>query len=599
MYSENCMKRLFALGRWIFNYVLIGIIAGCGAIVFYFLCHVGLHYFLDFLAGYRPPHPAGELPLFEPFPTPFRRWALFFVPALGGLISGWLVYLFAPEAEGHGTDAAIEAYHQKEGSIRSRVPIVKTVASFITLGSGGSGGREGPIAQIGAGFGSFLATRLGLSARERRIMLAAGMAAGVGSIFRAPLAGALFAAEILYQNAEFESEVLIPAGISSVVAYCVFCLVFGWGALFSTPDFVFNDPRQLFPYLILTLILSGASFLYVRVFYGIHNGFKKLRLPKYLKPAIGGFLTGCIGFFLPQTLAFGYGFIQNTLISRIPVTLLIAVGLGKILTTSLSIGSGGSGGVFGPAMVIGASLGAATGQVFHNLMPEVVNQPAAFAIVGMAGFFSAASNTPFSTIIMVSEMTGSYHLLLPSLLVCTLAFILSKKWTIYRKQVVSRVNSPAHAGEFMVDVLEGMTVSTLGDRIRQVVSVPESMRFKDFLLTFAREEQHYFPVIDSRNRLSGIFSINDVRHNLFDEGIDDLVVMKDIAQSEIIVTTFAEDLNTVLKKFTLRNIDMLPVVDENDPRTLVGMLSRRDVIQLYNHRISENRGEKDYRPETI
>ncbi|HED01169.1 MAG TPA: chloride channel protein [Proteobacteria bacterium] len=580
-------EQFVALGKWFLNYVLIGIIAGCGAIIFYFLCQVGLHYFLDFLAGYRPPHPAGEVPLFKEFTTPLRRWALLLVPALGGLISGWLVYTFAPEAEGHGTDAAIEAYHKKRGFIRARVPIIKTLASFMTLGTGGSGGREGPIAQIGAGFGSFLATRLKLSDRERRIMLAAGIAAGVGSIFRAPLAGALFAAEVLYKEAEFESEVLIPAGISSVVAYCVFCLVFGWGSLFSTHDFVFNDPRQLFPYSVLALILAGAAFLYVKIFYGIHDIFKRIKLPNYIKPAIGGFLTGCIGFFLPQTLAFGYGVIQMTLNNLVAIPVLVAVGLGKILTTSLSIGSGGSGGVFGPAMVIGASLGAAVGQVFHYLMPDIVQQPAAFAIVGMAGFFSAASKAPFSTIIMVSEMTGSYHLLLPALLVCTLAFIFSRKWTIYHKQVSSRIDSPAHTGDFITDVLEGITVQRLKDKVREVVTVQENVKFKDFLYTFSHAEQHYFPVVNSQNRLTGIFSINDIRHHLFEHDLDDLVIMKDVAWSEIITTHFSEDLNTVLRKFTVKNIDMLPIVKEDNPQELIGMLSRRDVIELYNKKISD------------
>lgn len=212
-------------GKWSIIFVLIGLIAGLGSIVFMFLCQVGLYFFMDLLAGYSPPPPAGEPHLFHASGIPFNRWMLLFLPALGGLFSGWLVYTFAPEAEGHGTDAAIDAYHHKGGYMRSRIPFIKTVASALTLTTGGSGGREGPIAQIGSGFGSFLATRLKLSDRERRIMMAAGMGAGVGSIFRAPLAGALFAAEVLYRDPEFESEVIIPAGISSVVAYCLFCLV--------------------------------------------------------------------------------------------------------------------------------------------------------------------------------------------------------------------------------------------------------------------------------------------------------------------------------------------------------------------------------------
>jgi CIC family chloride channel protein len=233
--DEESSINIALAGKWTLYFILIGVIAGAGSIVFLYLCHLGMHYFMDVLAGYRPPPSAGEHHLIPPTNTPFNPLILLFLPAFGGLLSGWLVYTFAPEAEGHGTDAAIDAYHRMGGFIRSRVPIIKTIASVLTLTTGGSGGREGPIAQIGAGFGSFLATILKLSDRERRIMMAAGVGAGIGSIFRAPLAGALFAAEVLYRDPEFESEVLIPAGISSVVAYCVFCLVNGWGSLFDSP----------------------------------------------------------------------------------------------------------------------------------------------------------------------------------------------------------------------------------------------------------------------------------------------------------------------------------------------------------------------------
>jgi len=300
---------------------------------------------------------------------------------------------------------------------------------------------------------------------------------------------------------------------------------------------------------------------------------------------LAAFLPGASDSFYPRH--FGYGFIQMTLNNLVTIPVLVAVGLGKILTSSLSIGSGGSGGVFGPAMVIGASLGAAVGQVFHYLMPDIVQQPAAFAIVGMAGFFSAASKAPFSTIIMVSEMTGSYHLLLPALLVCTLAFIFSRKWTIYQKQVSSRIDSPAHAGDFLTDLLEGLTVRSLENKIRKIVTVQENVKFKDFLYTFSHAEQHYFPVVNSQNKLTGIFSINDIRHHLFEHDLDDLVSMKDIAWSAVITTHLAEDLHTVLKKFTAKNIDMLPVVREDNPKELIGMLSRRDVIELYNQKVSD------------
>ena len=579
--------------KWTLRFVLIGLIAGSGSILFHFLCQLGLHYFMDLLAGYRPPSPAGEHHLLSPTQMPFNRWILLFLPAFGGLLSGWIVYTFAPEAEGHGTDAAIDAFHRAGGFIRSRVPIVKTIASSITLTTGGSGGREGPIAQIGAGFGSFLATRLKLSERERRIMMAAGIGAGVGSIFRAPLAGALFAAEVLYRDPEFESEVIIPAGISSVVAYCLFCLVFGWGSLFQSPDFTFSNPLELGPYIVLAFILVGVGAFYVKTFYGTISLFKKFKIPNHVKPAIGGLCTGIIGFFLPQTLAFGYGFAQMALNNELTIPFLLLLAFGKVLTTSFSIGSGGSGGVFGPSIVIGGAMGGAVGKIFHQIMPGVVTEPGAFVVVGMAGFFTAVSNTPISTIIFVSEMTNSYHLLLPSLLVCSLAYLLSKRWTIFHRQVTSKIDSPAHSGDFFVDILQAIHIRDLMKHIKKVTLIPQDMTFQDFKRFFSKSKQHYFPIMDQDGNLISIFSINDVRAVLFSETIEHLVRMKDIGSSNIITTSPSEDLNAVLQKFTIKNIDSIPVVADDNPAKLIGMLNRREVIAFYNDRIQEMKQKRD------
>lgn len=572
-------------GKWTLNFILIGIIAGLGSVVFHYLCQIGAHYFMDFLAGYRPPVAAGEHHLMPPTNKLFNPFILLFLPAFGGLLSGWLVYTYAPEAEGHGTDAAIDAYHRKGGFIRGRVPIIKTIASALTLTTGGSGGREGPIAQIGAGFGSYLATLLRLSERERRIMVAAGVGAGIGSIFRAPLAGALFAAEVLYRDPEFESEVLIPAGISSVVAYCLFCLINGWGSLFESPDFIFQNPLELGPYLVLSLVLVVVGVLYIKCFYGVVKIFKAIKIPNHLKPAIGGLCTGVVGFFLPQTLAFGYGFAQKAIYNELTIPFLFFLAIGKIFTTSFSIGSGGSGGVFGPSIVIGGAMGGVMGKMFHQIMPGVVTEPGAFVIVGMAGFFAAVSNAPISTIIFISEMTNSYHLLLPSLLVCSVSYLATRKWTIYEKQAKNKVDSPAHAGDFFVDILQAIRIKDLMHLVKKVEVIPQDMKFGDFRKFFPQTMQHYFPVVDQFNRLVGIFSSTDIRAVLFSIGIGDLVVMNDVATSDIILTTPSEDLNSVLQKFTIKNIDSLPVVSDEDHGILIGMLNRREVIAYYNEQI--------------
>ncbi len=585
--SMKKSPRIMYAGKWFFYFILIGLIAGLGSIVFHYLCMYGAHYLMDFLAGYRSPGPAGESHLLPPTDTSFNRWILLILPAFGGILSGWLVYTFAPEAEGHGTDAAIDAYHNKGGFIRKRVPLIKTIASAITLTSGGSGGREGPIAQIGAGFGSFLATKLKLSDRERRIMMAAGMGAGIGSIFRAPLAGALFSAEVLYKDPEFESEVIIPAGISSVVAYCTYCLVFGWGSLFESPDFLFRRPIELGPYLILALVLVGTGILYIKSFYGITSLFRSFKIPNHIKPAIGGLCTGIIGFFLPQALAFGYGFVQQALNNELTIPFLLFLAIGKIFTTSFSIGSGGSGGVFGPSVVIGGAMGGVVGKIFHRIMPVIVTDPGAFVVVGMAGFFTAVSNTPISTIIFVSEMTNSYHLLLPSLLVCSVSYLAAKRWTIYEKQVENRIKSPAHEGDFFIDVLQTTKVKDIINLVQKTTSISQGMTFDSFREFYSITNQNYFPVVDSKDRLVGIFSSNDFRSVLFSREIDSLIMMKDIATVDIIATSPSEDLNTVLQKFTTRNIDSLPVVQDDDSGILLGMLNRREVIRFYNQQVQE------------
>ncbi len=571
--------------------ILVGVIAGGGAIAFHLLCQLFQHLFLGGLAGYYPPHPGGEEPLFSPFAVPFRRFLLLIIPALGGLMSGWLVYTFAPEAEGHGTDAVIEAYHKRQGYIRGRIPLIKALASALTLGSGGSGGREGPIAQIGAGFGSFLGRTLKLTERERRILLAAGMGAGIGSIFRAPLAGALFAAEVLYSELEFEAEVIIPAGISSVVAYCLFCLVYGWGSLFHTPDITFQDPLELFPYAVMALVLAATAILYVRSFYGVQAYFRKLRIPDTFKPALGGLATGLIGFFLPQALGFSYGFVQQILDGNVTLWLLVAVSLAKILATSFSIGSGGSAGVFGPSMVIGACVGGAMGKIFNYLMPGVVEHVTPFAVVGMAGFFAAASKAPISTIIFVSEMTNSYHLLLPSLLVCSLSFLLSRSWTIYHQQVPAKHDSPAHRGEFVVDVLEDLRVIDAYTPM-SLTKIPENMSLRDLIKVVSDTDCYNYPVVDEGGRLIGMISVDDIRGVLLEEGVYPLIIAKDLAQPNPVTVTLNESLNSALHKFTLmdmqgRPVEEIPVVDDKNPNEIIGVLTRRNLLAAYSREMEK------------
>lgn len=595
---------LHSLGKWILLASLIGVFAGLSAIAFDVLGQTVVRYTLTALAGYRPLGAAGEHARYHYEPDFFSPWMIVAVMALGGLVSGVLVYTFAPEAEGAGTDAAIDAFHNQRGKIRARIPFIKTVASAITLGTGGSGGREGPIALIGAGFGSWLATRLKLSNRERRVLLAAGMGAGIGAIFRAPLAGAVFAGEILYSDADLEAEVIMPAAAASVIAYSVyvqslpaesrFVPLFGAGL-----EHTFVSPMQLPAYALLAVVLFAIGAIYVTVLLGTQKLFRRIPLVPHIRPAIGASLAGVIGvglYFLfdhdPNllgSLGTGYGTLQiaATTAERLGIACLLSIAMAKIVTTSLTIGSGGSGGIFGPSMVIGGCTGAAVGLTLQRLWPDVFTEPEAFAVVGMAGFFSGIARAPISTIIMVRALTGDYGLLLPTMLVSTTTFVLSQHFRLYQKQPPTRMESLAHRGDFIVDVLEGLLVGDLYQRNRKLILIPEGMTLDTIVHRLAYTHQHYFPVVDENQRMVGIFSDDDVRAYLYDDTLWKLAVARDIMVDNYLFLTPDDDLNTALRRFTSHNLDELPVLDPDQPGKFLGMLRRKETIAAYNQRLIE------------
>jgi CIC family chloride channel protein len=601
--------------------VLVGLVAGVGAVAFYYLLKSADFLFMNYLAGYLPGFAGHEGPIFHSHAAtspPIRRWLLLILPAVGGLISGIIVFSLAPEAEGHGTDAAIDAYHFKAGEVRSRVPLVKMIASALTIGSGGSGGREGPIAQIGSGFGSVLARALRLPAHDRRTLMAAGMGAGIGAIFHAPLAGAIFAAEVMYREMDIEHEILVPTFIASIVAYAVFGSVFGFHPLFITPDYQFSGAAVLLPYTVLALVCAAGAALYVTAFYGVRRRIlHQLRLPNYIKPAIGGLLVGLIGFLIPDALGTGYGVVQTLFYTEgapghrnmtnlaswswfsqlfpagaqpatVVMFLLAVIALAKIVTTALSIGSGGSGGVFGPAVVIGGALGGATGMLCQRIFPQIPVEAGAFALVGMAGFFAAAANTPISTIIMVSEMTGNYNLLVPSMLVCILAYVLCRRFNLYQKQLPSHLEAPSQLANMGAAVLRQLTVSQVlaGKQDRPPVVVPRNADFREVLDSFARSTQACLPVVNGEQRLSGVIDTRDIRRVIREPGFDAIIIAADL-ETPAATLTPSDSLLMAINRMVATKNDELVVVDEQDHERIVGTVSRSDVIAAYDHRLTE------------
>jgi CIC family chloride channel protein len=589
---------------------VVGIIAGLGAAAFLVCLHGMYIVVLGGLLHFQMPSTLEDGPRAVTYPWPW--YLVLLVPAVGGLISGLVVFTWAPEAEGHGTDAMIRAFHQGGGMIRARVPLIKSVASIITIGTGGSAGQEGPIAQIGSGFGSYLARVLRLPPTERRILMLAGAAGGIGAIFRAPLGGALFAGEVLYSSTAFESAALLPCLASSIVAYSTFALFITPKPIFSLPPLSFQGLADLPIYVGLTLLCAAFGWLYVRVFYGLRDKlFKPLPISKKLKPAVGGLMLGVLALGYPQVMTGGYGWVQWGAIGMPPelalprelsfvphmgISLLCTLCFLKIVATAFTISSGGSGGVFGPSMLIGGMIGGFYGQLMLWLFPNAHINPAAFVLVGMGGFFAGVSKTPLTSIVMVSEMTGSYSLLVPLMLACALNMLISRRWTIYEEQLPSPIDSPAHQGDFVVDVLDRILVKEVAIRKEGIEPIPASMPFKELIQKVARSSQTLFPVVDGKGRLTGIFALRDLRLALVGSEWGPLVLADDLASRPVLTVTPEDTLHTALRRMTELNIDEIPVVQPDDSTQLIGLLSRRELTSAYTALIQALRSPAHHDP---
>ena len=436
--------------------VVVGLLGGVSALAFDAAVSFAQKYLLEGLTGYIPPK-VGVLNPIAAVPEMLSRWWIPVATTLGGLLSGVLVYSLAPEAEGHGTDAAIAAYHRKGGMVRDRVPFVKAIASALTIGSGGVAGKEGPTAQISVGLGSIIGRHFKMRGRNRRIILLAAMSAGLAAVFRAPLGMAIFGVEILYSGMIFESEALIYTVISAVTAYALHGFVAGWSPIFEIPTgLTFHKPETLIVFAVLGIAAGLFGSILPTIFYGIRDLFSRLPGPPHVKPAIGGLCVGLIAMAFPAILGTGYGWVELAMAGKLSLLTIALLFVLKGPAMGLTIGSGGSGGVFAPTVVIGAMLGGVFGMVLNQTFPVLELSVASTVLVGMAATFAGAARTPISTLIMVAEMTGGYGLIVPAMLANILSFMVQRSvtsgWkypTLYESQVFAREDSPIHRGVFV------------------------------------------------------------------------------------------------------------------------------------------------------
>ncbi|NUN13089.1 MAG: chloride channel protein [Myxococcales bacterium] len=594
-YAVGEARRLW---RILALYSVLGALAGLIAVGFSISIEWASQNILARLTGIHPLDPGAStagLSAIELSWPEGRRWFVVVVPALGALVAGLLCARVAPETMGGGINHVIAAYHRFRGIVRSRVIVVKSIATALVIGSGGSAGSEGPIAQIGASVGAALSNRLKLSTAERRILIVAGMAAGIGAIFHAPMAAALFAAEILYSELDLEYEVLVASIIASTVSYGVYGAMHNWEALFVFPPVHFDDPLQLIPYTALALVLAvgAGAFVFTMRMASAKIG-NATGLPLWVRPAIGALGVGLIGLWVPQVLGTGYGIIEMAVYGKVGAGVLLLLAVVKGFATALTVGSGGSGGDFAPALVIGAALGGVVGIASANLAPDLGIEVAAFVVVGMAGFFAAVSNTLLATVIMVSEVVGSYRLLVPSLWVCLIAWLLAKRSRLFSEQVPTRMDAPAQLSDMMGAVLLRIRVSEAISPTKPMPqTVPTHMPMPQLVHCFSQSTQSVFPIISGHPpQLVGVVDGRELRRHIGEDGIDNLLIAADFLATAVTVTP-QDTLHTAISRMMSSGYDELIITADHDDTAVVGVISRREVIAAYHRRMLESTGESD------
>ena len=550
--------------------IIIGILGGYGALLFRYAIKATQYVF------YQNTNDILTFAHTLPF---YLKMAL---PALGGLIVGPLIYFGAREAKGHGVPEVMEAVALREGRIRPRVAFVKIIASGITIGSGGSVGREGPIVQIGSSIGSTLGQLLKAPPLRQRTLVGCGAAAGIAATFNAPIAGALFAAEVIL--GEFGLSTFSPVVLSSVTATTISRYYFGDFPAFIIPPYKLVSLWEFFFYPVLGVIVGLVALLFIIAVYKSEDLFDALKIPEYLKPALGGLMLGCMLIVWPNVFGVGYGSINLSLTNQLPFILLLSLVFVKILATSITIGSGGSGGIFAPSLFIGAMTGGFFGWAVHEYFPLITADSGAYALVAMGAVVAGTTHAPITAMIIIFELTSTYEIILPLMITCMLSTLITtslKRDSIYTSKL-------ARKG---VEITQGWEQSVLRSlKVRDVasdhvVTVPEDMYLVDIVEMLKAENVSYLHMVGEDGRLSGIISFTDIRSALQEKGLEYLVIARDVATTNVITITPSGSIQDALYKMGRNGISHLPVVEEEDNRKVVGTLNKKDVMAVYNRAV--------------
>jgi CIC family chloride channel protein len=505
------------------------------------------------------------------------------VPVFGAFLVGLIIYFFTREAKGHGVPEVMEAILLRNGVIRPRVVVGKVVASAITIASGGSVGREGPIVQIGASIGSTIGQIFKLSKNRMETFVGCGAAAGIAAAFNAPIAGAMFSVEIIL--GDFRVSQFTPIVISSVSATVVSRMFFGNYPAFIVPEYTLVNPIELFPYALLGIIAGLAAILFIKLLYLLEDTFDNLKMPDYYKTTIGGFFIGIIGIFFPQIFGVGYEAIDQALLGKMAVWLLLGLVFLKILASSLTLGSGSSGGIFAPSLFIGAMTGGFFGNILHNLFPRITAGSGAYSLVAMSAVVGAATHAPITGILIIFEMTGDYKIILPLMIATTISSFLSTRLirgSIYTLKLQKRGIHISQGKE--INILKSMQVKDVMRPSIEIIT-PET-KISAVIEKFIQSEHSFCYIKDRSGNITDKISQTELSAIAPDyEDLKDFILAQDISTPNLLVVNETDHLDYVMKEFTKENIDEIPVVSSQGSGEILGTIWRIDVIAAYNKEI--------------
>jgi CIC family chloride channel protein len=546
---------------------IIGIVVGAGALLFGWLLETGSWFFREVLPGWilSPEH---------------AHWLMAVIPALGGLLLAPFILFFPKEATLDGVPSTMESVALKNGFMRWQSAFLRMVMSALTLGSGGSAGSEGPIIQIGSALASGVGQLFRVSGERLRVIVACGAAAGLASIFNAPIAGVLFALEVIL--GEFNVFSFSPIVISSVVAVAFSRAALPRGMLLRVPSYNLYSPWEIVLYAAMGILAGFASIAFTRSLQTSERFFHEhVRLHKAFKPAIGGFMVGLIGLWLPHIYGYSYVPITQAIDGKFLPGLLFLLVAMKILATALTLGSGGSGGILCPALFLGAMLGSGCGALFHTWFPHVVPVAGGYGIVGMGAMLGAVVQAPMTAIIMVFEMTNAYTVILPMMVACILSSLVQKsflKGSVYTLNL-SKKGIDIHAGREM-GILSNLRVKEIMEA--SFLTIPASTPYEEVVQTCLKNVGNYLYVVDDKEELVGVVTFSDLKEFIFEDWLRGLVLAKDLANTDVVYVTPDESLASSLNKFSFIDMEQLPVVDKlNGSGKLQGILTRSGLFKAY------------------